>query len=146
VREYSRRVMDRSRQALLHAGVLHDLTQRFPADDLARAGDASRSGWRAMIASHAQDVQRYTALLRLDLQPVFFQAPPSESRAAAESPGETPLDLGDRIFALAGVHDAAVRRAFTLSTATDTELEVGTADFWRTLRATEELAQVLAGR
>jgi hypothetical protein len=138
IRRFASEALANSRGALLHAGAVRDLVARFSSAELASMTEVVRERWRSLVNAHAQEVQRQTAMLRLSLEPVFFQSRTVDGRP--EVPPSTVADAAERLFARVVGHDEAVRAAFAVSSRTAGELEVRRTEFLRSLRAAEDLA------
>ncbi len=142
---FADRTLARSRQALLRAGTLKRLVNRFSPQDLRTLDAEARAKWSAMIQAHAGVIQRETIMLWQELQPVFF---PSSSAALLDGAEEEPAitdesDLvaaADRLFALCSANERSVNSAFTLSANTSLGAAIKTPLFRRSLKSAEELA------
>ncbi len=145
VRQFAARMLIRSSQTLAHAWAMRRLSERFSPETARTLEAEARAKWLAIIGAHAQALQRETAALRLELQPVFFPA-----TAADETPDETEIadeaDLAravERLFELASSNDHATRSAFTISTESAVTSIIKSPQFRRSLNAAERLTAAL---
>jgi RNA polymerase sigma factor (sigma-70 family) len=140
IERYARRVMNRSRQALLRASALKRLVRRFSPEELRALDPQAQARWRSMIQEHAQDYQREVAALRQELRPIFN----SPGEAAGEGAREADLAQGaERLLQLSYANDEAVRSAFTISADGRTAMSVRTQQFWRSLDTARKLAAAI---
>ena len=141
IRNYSSRVVKRAYDALFHAIELKRLVSRFANVDMQTVAPDARVKWLRMLHEHAAGLERDTAALRLEIQPVFFSAasePLAESGAIA---GDVDLTRAvERLHKLALANNDAVRSAFTTSSQSSAVAVKSTA-FWQALFKTEELAK-----
>ncbi len=106
-----------------------------------------RTKWYSLINRHVQKFRQETATLRQGLQPLFSPAPeggPQEGRTSSE--GSVGSDAAlvqviERLFILSAAQDEAVRSAFVVSAETQTLERVRSAEFWRSLKTAENLAE-----
>ncbi|HEX8145468.1 MAG TPA: sigma-70 family RNA polymerase sigma factor [Pyrinomonadaceae bacterium] len=140
INRYARRVMGRSRQALLVASALKRLVGRFTPEELRALAPEAQAKWRSMIREHAQAYQREVAALRQELRPVFN----GPDAAGAAPGGEASLSqTAQRLLQLSYANDEAVRSAFTISADGRAAMPVKTQQFWRSLDAAGKLAAAI---
>jgi RNA polymerase sigma factor (sigma-70 family) len=138
VNQFAVRAMARSRQALLHASALKRLVGRFTPAEVRALGPEPRAKWLSMIREHAQAYRREAAALRIHLSAVF---PASGDAAPSETADEANVGrAAAHLLDLSYAQDAAVRSAFTVSEAGGTAAAIKSAQFWRSLAASERLA------
>ncbi|HEX8138836.1 MAG TPA: RNA polymerase sigma factor [Pyrinomonadaceae bacterium] len=140
IERYARRVMNRSRQALLRASALKRLVGRFSPEELRALDPQAQARWRSMIREHAGDYQREIAALRQELRPVFN----SSGEASGEAAGDAALaQMAERLLQLSYATDEAVRSAFTISADGRTAHSIKTQQFWRSLDTARKLAAAI---
>jgi RNA polymerase sigma factor (sigma-70 family) len=142
IRQYSNRVLSRSRQALRHAWALKRLAERFTPEDLKALSAEARAKWLRMIREHAQGFQQETEQLRLELQPIFFRSgassgPKDEMEISNESDFIRALA---RLAEVASANDEAMRSAFTISAGSGAFSIIKTTQFSRSVASAEKLA------
>jgi DNA-directed RNA polymerase specialized sigma24 family protein len=136
IKQFAARAMSRSRQALLHASALRRLAGRFTPEAVRALQPEARAKWLSMVREHAGAYRREAAALRAQLAPVFgshgggAQTPEAGSLASA----------AERLLQLSYAQDDAVRTAFTISESGGSAAALKSAQFWRTLAASERLA------
>ncbi|MBD0369800.1 MAG: sigma-70 family RNA polymerase sigma factor [Pyrinomonadaceae bacterium] len=142
---YSNRVMNRSRQALLHASALKRLAGRFSAEELQALAPEARAKWIAMVREHALAYQREVSALRQELRSVFGGV----DDAAPEALKETDIrQASERLLQLSYMNDEAVRSAFTISAgggSNSSASAIKSRAFWRQLITAERLAITIQG-
>ena len=140
VSRLSNRVLNRSRQALLHAFAMKNLVQRFSADDLRSLDSEARTKWLAMIAAHANAFQRDLVSIRQELAPIF---------GSGSSAGDAGIEVTDeaslfravaRLTELASTTNESIQSAFTISSA-NKSVAIKTPQFWRSVVQAEQLAK-----
>lgn len=133
----------RSMQALQHAWAMKRLAGRFTGRELRTLDAGARAKWLSMIHAHARAVRSESALLRRELQPVFFRA-----GGAMVDAGAAHFKVADEaglaravegLLALCSATDRGVRLALSASPESSTAA-LRTVQFWRALRQAEELA------
>jgi hypothetical protein len=100
----------------------------------------ARAKWLSMIREQARAFERETALLRRDLQPIFFGA--AESNVVEESTIPSDADLAvavEKLHKLALANNDAVRMAFTISSRSSAGAL--RSSFWRLSANAQALAQ-----
>ncbi len=116
INRFARRMMSRSRQALLHASALKGLVERFSPEALRALDPAAQAKWRAMIAEHAQACQREINALNQELQPIFFPAAPTAATDVAKTADDlNPAEAARRLLKLSYANDEMMRAAFAIS-------------------------------
>jgi hypothetical protein len=141
IRNYSSRVVKRAYDALFHAIELKRLVSRFADVDMQTVAPDARVRWLRMLHEHAAGVERDTAALRLEIQPVFFPAAPVPFAESGAIAGDADLTRAvERLHKLALANNDAVRTAFTTSTQSSAVAVKSTA-FWQALFKAEELAK-----
>jgi hypothetical protein len=144
IRQFANRTLNRSRDALLHVWALKHYTREVSPAELSRLDASTRAHWYAMMRDHLQAFEQETRRLRQELQPVFFISGAVEG--SLESGSEATSDLWqevERLFKFATSHDAAIRRAFTISADRSNGLVLKTDQFRKSLRGAEQLAASL---
>ena len=145
IRQFSRKVMNRSRRIRLHALALKQIVERFSTADLQGLDPAARAKWKAMVGEHARGFQQEAASLRRDLELIF----PSASSAAGAG---TSIVISDerelaqavtRLYALASACDEDVSLSFSIA-ANHSAAPVKASQFWRSLKSAEQLAKKIA--
>ncbi|HVF56827.1 MAG TPA: sigma factor [Pyrinomonadaceae bacterium] len=140
---FAARVMNRSRQALLHASALRRLVGRFTPAEVRALAPEARTKWLGMLDEHARAYRREVARLGDELRPVFAQGGQA-GEGARERIGEGNLSqAAERLLQLSYSHDAAVRSALTVSADAGTSSQLKSQQFWRSLRAAENLAAAI---
>jgi RNA polymerase sigma factor (sigma-70 family) len=146
ISHFSSRMIDQSRQALLHAFALKHLVERFSAADVASLSEESRRKWHEMIRTHARGFRQGSGVLRRELRPVFPNLETSQSfdRVSEIRDDAGLLDAVKSLVNFASATDDAVSRSFSLSPdarpATNTPAN---SIFWRTLNRADSLAAAL---
>jgi RNA polymerase sigma factor (sigma-70 family) len=140
IRNFSSRVVNRSYKALFHAIELKKLVNRFVGVDMRAVTPDARAKWLAMVHEHADGFVHETALLRQELQPVFFT---NTSLAVAENDSiSNDAELArliERIHKLALANNVAIRSAFTISSQSSATA-IKSLNFWQSLQRAENLA------
>jgi len=146
IRRFSGRMIDLSRQGLLHAFALKQLVERFSASDVGSMNDESRRKWYEMIRKHASGFRQSSNAIRRELEPVF---PSLESSQSADAPVEIRDDAAmieavKNLVNFASAMDDAISRAFSVSPDTKPAMNSpNNAIFWRTLSRAETLATAI---
>jgi hypothetical protein len=140
VNQFAARMVDRSLQALRHAGALNRLAQRFSIEQLRTLDPEARDKWLGLLRGHAQALERELSSLRRDLGP--FMA--SGSGPAEGFSIDTDADLQQgihRLFTLCSATDQSVRSAFTISDSSSGTSAIKSPQFFRSLTGAEALAK-----
>jgi len=146
VNRFARRMMNHSRQALLHASALKGLVERFSPEAMRALEPVAQAKWRAMIAEHAQAYQREVRLLGQELQPVFFPAAsPAGNEEAKTSDDLNPAQAARRLLQVSYAHDEMMRAAFAISNESRTSDSLKAPQSRRSLLAAEKLAGAIEG-
>jgi DNA-directed RNA polymerase specialized sigma24 family protein len=136
IKQFAARAMSRSRQALLHASALRRLVGRFTPEEARALQPDARAKWLSMVREHAGAYRREAAALRAQLTPVF-----GSHGGAAQTPDAGSLArAAERLLQSSYAQDDAVRTAFTISESGGSAAAIKSAQFWRTLAASERLA------
>jgi RNA polymerase sigma factor (sigma-70 family) len=141
INNYSDRVMNHSRQALLHASALKRLAVRFSPEELRALAPEARQKWLAMIREHAHAYQREVSALRQELRAVFGGAEAGGDEAAEMNMAQS----AERLLQLSYANDDAVRSAFTISADGRTTAAIKARSFRRSLSTAERLAGAIEG-
>jgi len=145
IQRFSGRMIDQSRQALLHAFALKHLVERFSTNDLNSLSDESRRKWYEMIKTHAHAFRESTRVLRCDLAPIFARGENSQN----DSGGDVILndaalvEAVDKLAKLALTNDEAISQAFALHPDAKGSVSLGGNVFWSTFTRAENLAAAL---
>src|SRR5215213_2539556 len=141
IRKYSSRVVKRAYDAMFQAIELKRLVNRFANVDMQTVAPGAREKWLGMLHEHATALERETAALRQEIQPVFFpRAPvPGSEGGVINSDAELARAI-ERLHKLALSNNEAVRSAFTTSSHSSAAA-VQSAAFWQALCKAEELAK-----
>jgi hypothetical protein len=154
VRQFAKKTLGESQQALLHAWALKHFVERFSPSDLDSMSPDAKSKWRALIREHAEGFRKETAALRLNLQPVFF--PDETSNGMKQSPVDAPERAGvesafvlgqviDQLFEMASANDEALRSAFVISAESQSLEKIKSVRFLQSLKDSEALARLIEG-
>ena len=143
MRRFASRMINRSHEAMRHAGALKRLLNQFSPQDLRELDPEARAKWLALVRSHANAFQAETAALRQELQPIFFASAPSgaSQRSAAITSDEELARAVARLFDLGSANDEIVRAAFS-SSASGSGATIS-SQFWGLLKSTESLAAAI---
>jgi hypothetical protein len=140
VRGFSSRTVKRAYDALFHAIALKQLINRFANVDMRTVAPDARAKWASMVREQAGAFERETALLRRDLQPIFFAG--ADSNVVEELTIASDADLAvavEKLHKLALANNDAVRTAFTISSRSNAGPLRST--FWRLSANAQTLAQ-----
>jgi hypothetical protein len=141
VARFARRVMERSRRALLHAGALVRHVEEFSNVNAAEMGPDQLAKRRAVIAEHSVAFEQEIRKLGSELKPIFF-VQSSGTGSRADFSGLEVDRAVNRLFEMATSQEKAVRMAFALSP-DDEALFIRSDDFWSLLKDCESLAAVI---
>lgn len=139
IARFARRVMDRSRRALLHAGALVRHLEQFSLVDRSGLGAGELEKRHAVIAEHSAALEQEIRALRAALQPIFLGQAFREGGGGSDFNGLDEAQLVRRLFEIATAQEKAVRLAFALSPE-DEGLLIRTREFWVLLLDCETLA------
>jgi DNA-directed RNA polymerase specialized sigma24 family protein len=143
-REYARRVVATSQNAVQHTWAMKRLLDRFESDNLQRINATAHARWRELIARHARSYGQEMARLQADLS-IVFATPrhqvPETVRPADERDIEWRLAV-QRLIELGGAINASVQRSFTSSPDLQIEDEaaVKTSAFWEMVGEADRLS------
>lgn len=146
VREFSNRMIARSRQAMRHAFALKRLAEQFKDDQILALSSDARAKRLSMVREHAQEFERETRLLRTELEPVFASSSTRGSEVNAETEIKSEAHLAravQRLFALGNSYDKAIGSAFAISSETLAGPTINGPQFWQSLRGAENLATLI---
>jgi hypothetical protein len=116
VRSFSSRTVKRAYDALFHAIALKQLINRFANVDMRTVAPDARAKWLAMVRKEAGAFERETALLRRELQPVFFNGAETDVTEPLSIDSDADLAAAvEKLHKLALSNNDAVRTAFTIS-------------------------------
>ena len=141
IRSYSSQVVNRAYRALFHAIELRKLINRFANVDMRTVAPDARAKWLSMLHEHAAAFARENALLRQQIQPIFFSG--STFQTAEEFSIQSDADLAravERLHRLALQNNDAIRSAFLISSASSA-VAVKASAFWQSLHRAENLAE-----
>ena len=144
VRAYSSRVVNRAYRALFHAVELKRLVDRFENIDMRTVAPDARAKWLKMLHEHAQSFARETAVLRQEIQPVFFAGSSVQVAdvTTIQNDGEL-ARAAERLHQWAIANNHAIRSAFTISKQSSA-VAIKSATFWQSLQSAEQLADKIA--
>ncbi|HEY5883499.1 MAG TPA: RNA polymerase sigma factor [Pyrinomonadaceae bacterium] len=134
------RVLNHSRQALLHASALKRLVEQFPPEEITSLDAETRGKWLAMIRQHVKSYQREVAALRRELSAVFQRHAVGSERTGAEA---NVRRFAASLLQLSYANDEVVRSAFTISADGGSTAALKSDRFWRSLSTAENLAEAL---
>ena len=140
IRSLSSRVVNRAYRAVFHAVSLERVVNRFANVDMRTVTPDARAKWLAMVREHASAYAREMAILREELQPIFFAG--ASSGVVDEKAIANDADLAvavDRLHKLALANNDAVRTAFTISARSSGQALK--SSFWSLSASAEGLAQ-----
>ena len=141
IRNYSSRIVNCAYRALFHAIELKRLVSRFVTVDMRTVAPDARAKWLAMLHEHASGFENENAVLRQQIQPIFF--PGAALQAAEEDPIESDADLAraiERLQRVALSNNEAIRSAFTISSQSSASA-IKSPAFWQSIQRVENLAK-----
>jgi hypothetical protein len=140
VSSFSSRAVNRAYRALFQAIALKRLINRFENVDMRTVTPDARAKWLAMIREHASAFERETAILREELQPIFFEGAPSNGVEGIAINSDADLAVAvERLHKLALANNEAVRAAFTISSRSS--VASLKSSFWRMSASAQDFAQ-----
>lgn len=140
VRVFSSRTVKRAYDALFHAIALKQLITRFANVDMRTVAPDARAKWLAMVREHANAFERETALLRRDLQPIFFAGAQSSAVEDLTIANDADLVVAvEKLHKLALANSDAVRTALVISSRSSSGAL--RSSFWRLSAEAQVLAQ-----
>jgi hypothetical protein len=125
-----------------YLGAARRALNQFPPEKIRELSPEARAKWLQILQSHIRAFVRETALIREELRPVFFAESP-ETAAAPEAIGndaELRRAIED-LIETATANDRVIAGAFTVSDSEAALTSLQTAEFWRSLRTAERLAE-----
>ena len=143
IRSYSSRMVNRAYSALFHAIELKKLISRFANVDMRSVAPDARAKWLNMLRQHASAFARENALLRQELQPIFF--PESAVHVTEDVLIQSDADLAravERLHRFELSNNDAIRSAFTVSSQSSAGA-IKSAAFWQSMRRVENLAEAV---
>lgn len=141
IRQFSGRVINRSNEAMRHAGALKRLAGQLAGKDMQALSTGARAKRLSILRDHVLSFQREISMLRQELQRVFPTRPVKDGPPQPAINSEDDLVRAiDRLFDLGSATDIAIRQAFTISGSDSSFLTIKTEGFWRRIRSSEELA------
>jgi len=143
IRAYSSRVVNGAYRAVFHAIELRKLINRFANVDMRTVTPDARAKWLAMLREHAGSFARENALLRREIQPVFFAG--SSLRIAEDVSIQSDADLArvvERLHKLALSNSDAIRAALVISAQSSTAA-LKSAAFWQSMQRAENFAEAI---
>jgi RNA polymerase sigma factor (sigma-70 family) len=115
IRQFSSRVLDRSRRALLHAWALRNLVGALQPDEVARLSADASSRWHFMVKAHAHEIREESGANYQELAPIFFASQTSE--AGSDDAGAADLGAAaEELFQALLFNDKVIRHMLTVST------------------------------
>ena len=104
----------------------------------------ARAKWLKMLHEHARAFERETAVLRRELQPVFFAGSSVQSAEVStiQNDGELAQSV-ERLHQFAVANNHAIRSALTISKQSSA-LAIKSTTFWQSLQRAEQLAGKIA--
>ena len=141
IRSYSSRMVNRAYRALFNVIELKRLVNRFANVDMHTVAPDARAKWLALLHEHASAFARDNAVLRQEIQPVFF--PGAALTVAEEGSIQSDIDLAravERLHKLALSNNDAIRAAFTISSQSSAAA-IKSVSFWQSIQKAEKLAE-----
>jgi len=141
IRAYSSRVVNGAYRAVFHAIELRKLINRFANVDMRTVTPDARAKWLTMLREHAASFAHENALLRQEIQPVFFAG--SSLRIAEDVSIQSDAELAravERLHKLALSNSDAIRAALVISAQSSTAA-LKSAAFWQSMQRAENLAE-----
>jgi hypothetical protein len=142
VRSFSSRTVKRAYDAMFHALALKRLVNRFANVDMRTVAPDARAKWLAMVRERASAFEREMALLRRDLQPIFFAG--AGANVFDEPAIQSDQDLAiavEKLHKLALTNNEAVGSALTISSRSSAVALK--SSFWRLSAEAQALAQCI---
>jgi RNA polymerase sigma factor (sigma-70 family) len=144
VRNYSSRMVNRAYRTLFHAIEMKRLMSRFANVDMRTVAPDARAKWLAMLHQHAAAFENQNAVLRQEIQPIFY--PAAALHVADEPPIENDAELAravERLHRMALSNNEAIRAAFTISSQSSAAA-IKSPAFWVSILRVENLAKRIA--
>ena len=127
-------------RALFHAIELKRLVNRFAHVDMRTVAPDARAKWLAMLREHATAFARENAVLREEIEPIFFAG--TSLQIAEEISVQSDSDLAravERLHKLALSNNEAIRAAFTISSQSSSAA-IKSVAFWQSIERAGNLA------
>jgi hypothetical protein len=140
VSRLSNRMLNHSHQALFHAFAMKNLVERFSSDDLRSLDADAHAKWRAMIAAHADKLQRELAAIRQELTPIFGASASSSVEGIEVADDAALFRAVLRLAELSSFTNESIQSAFTISSA-NKSVAIRSPQFWSSLGNAEQLAK-----
>jgi hypothetical protein len=140
VRAFSTNVVNRAYRVLFHAIELQRLANRFGKVDMRTVSSDARVKWLQMTREHATIIERETAVLRIQLQPILFAGQLTTPDDDFDIAGDLDLCRAiERLHKVALANNQAIRDAFTIS-AKSSSAAIKSSQFRHSLLIAEKLA------
>ena len=141
IQSYSSRVVNRAYRALFHAIELKKLINRFANVDMRAITPDARSKWLTMLRQHAGGLERETAILHQEMQPVFFPGTVASTGEEVSIQSDAELSRAvEKLHQMALFNNEAIRSAFTISSHSSAAT-IKSGQFRRSLFGAENLAK-----
>ena len=140
VSRFANRMLNLSRQAQQHAWAIKRLAERFSPEELRALDVDAKAKWNGLIREHARALQQEVITLRRELSVVFPALPSGDAQGTVIGSDEDLMRAAGRLVEFAAANNRAIQSAFTLSTGDAASLDIKTPQFWRSMRAAEDLA------
>ena len=143
IRVYSSRMVNGAYRALFQAIELKRLVNRFSNVDMRTVAPDARAKWLAMLHEHAAAFARENAVLRKEIEPIFF--PGISLQVVEEVSIQSDADLAravERLFKLALANNEGIRAAFTISSQRSAAA-IKSAAFWQSIQRAGNLAATI---
>ncbi len=140
IRAYCSRMVNGAYRALFHAIELKRLVNRFAHVDMRTVAPDARAKWLAMLREHATAFARENAVLREEIEPIFFAG--TSLQIAEEISVQSDSDLAravERLHKLALSNNEAIRAAFTISSQSSSAA-IKSVAFWQSIERAGNLA------
>jgi RNA polymerase sigma factor (sigma-70 family) len=142
-RRFASQMVNRSDQAMRHAGALKQLATRFTPEAIQALDAEAQAKLIAMIQSHARAFENETTNLRHELQAAFADAPAATTDSIVHiTNAQELLEAIKTLFEVSMLNDRTVRAAFSISSRT-TMTAIKSPQFFRSLLHSEKLADEL---
>ncbi|HKR61484.1 MAG TPA: sigma-70 family RNA polymerase sigma factor [Pyrinomonadaceae bacterium] len=143
VREFSTRMIARSRQAMRHAFALKHLIAQFNGDQIRALSPESRVKRLSMISNHAAAFGQEMRQIRQELKAVFGSSAASTSEEDVRPEIKSEADLArevQRLFESGSNCDKAIGSTFAISSGTSVTSAIQQPQFWQSLQSAERSA------
>ena len=140
IRNYTSRMIDHSYQALFQTVELKKVIAPFANVDMRTVTPDARVKWLSMVKGRAGSIERATAVLRREIQPVFFSGAGASASEEAAIHNDAELARAvEQLHKLATANNDAIRSAMTISSKRSVTA-LKSAQFWNSLLRAEKLA------